>query len=65
MPMITATKPDAVPDERSAPTPSTRTTMIGMWDDEMRSPRRAALLYLGTLFASLLLSHCVATGGAA
>jgi len=76
----TATKPDAVPDERSGPKLPTGCTgdceagerdctcgrsIVGMWDDEMRSPRRAALLYLGTLFGAVLLSHCAATGGGA
>ena len=76
--ITTATKPDAVPDERTARTPPSCRgscnqgrqacdckTFVGMWDDEMRSPRRAALLYLGTLFGSILLSHCMATGGGA
>ena len=39
-------------------------SIVGMWDDEMRTPRRAALLYLGVLLGSMLLSHCAKTGGA-
>lgn len=79
MTTTTTTKPHAVADERSAPKlppgctgeceAGTRDctcgrSIVGMWDDEMRSPRRAALLYLGTLFASMLLTHCAGTGGA-
>lgn len=57
---VVDTKPNAVADERTPPALPAGKTMVGMWDDEMRSPRLAALLYLGVLFGSLLASHIAA-----
>lgn len=36
---------------------------LGMWDDELRSPLRAAAMYIAVLLAALIGSHIQARGG--